>query len=118
MPRIEYTLAQYLGTQVLKRREELNLTQVELARLSDVSQPHLSKIEQGQGYPSFEGLVGLKRALKVDYNYFFEDSYVDIDSLITNDVAEMISLYNQFSSYGKTMILTLVRALSEKTEKF
>jgi transcriptional regulator with XRE-family HTH domain len=54
-----------LGRVVRHRREELELTQEEVARRADIAKMHLSKLENGTGNPSFGTLRRLAAALEL-----------------------------------------------------
>ena len=48
----EPTINQQIGILIAKTREELNITQTELAKLSHIDQGDISKIEKGIGNPT------------------------------------------------------------------
>ena len=53
-----------LVAQVLAARKQRNLTQLELAQLSGVQQADISRIENGQSFPTTETLAKLLQALQ------------------------------------------------------
>jgi transcriptional regulator with XRE-family HTH domain len=54
-----------LGRVARRRRDELDLTQDEIATRADIAKMHLSKIENGSGNPSFGTLRRLASALEL-----------------------------------------------------
>ena len=50
----ETTLTQQLGYKIARAREEAGLTQTELSKLTGIDQGDISKLERGQGNPSFK----------------------------------------------------------------
>jgi transcriptional regulator with XRE-family HTH domain len=52
-----------LAVQIIDRREELKLTQMELAEKSGVDQADISRIERGSAYPNERTLIKLAQAL-------------------------------------------------------
>lgn len=52
-----------LAVQIIDRREELKLTQIELAEKSGVNQADISRIERGSAYPNERTLIKLAQAL-------------------------------------------------------
>lgn len=50
--KVETTLNQQLGYEIMKAREKAGLTQVELSKLSGIDQGDISKLERGQANPS------------------------------------------------------------------
>lgn len=57
------TFNQQIGFLVSKTREEKNITQVELARLSHIDQGDISKIEKGVGNPTLSKINKIFNAL-------------------------------------------------------
>ena len=57
---------------VKERREELGISQKELAEKADISQSFLCDIEQGRSKPSIDTAVKLADALDVSDIKFFE----------------------------------------------
>ena len=50
-----------LGNKIKKRREELGLSQTELAEMTNISQPGISRLENGRYVPSSPVIVVLPR---------------------------------------------------------
>lgn len=59
----ETTINQQIGTLLLKTREEMNITQTELSKMSHIDQGDISKIERGTGNPTIAKINKLFRAL-------------------------------------------------------
>ena len=59
----ETTINQQIGSLLLKTREEMNVTQSELSRLSHIDQGDISKIERGTGNPTIAKIQKLFKAL-------------------------------------------------------
>jgi len=61
---LENLSARYdLAVQLITRRHEVGLTQVQLAEASGIAQSAISRIEQGQANPTVSTLSALARAL-------------------------------------------------------
>ena len=60
------TKARRLGARIAGRRDELGLTQDDLAEASTLSQGAISRIERGTSTPSLATLHKLRRGLAVD----------------------------------------------------
>lgn len=60
-----------LVNQLIERRKELNLSQVELATVTGISQPEISRIESGAANPTIDTLHriagGLKRRIRIQH---------------------------------------------------
>ena len=59
----DITINQQIGTLLLKTREEQNITQTELSKLSHIDQGDISKIERGTGNPTIAKINKLFKAL-------------------------------------------------------
>ena len=61
--RAEITINQQIGALLIKTREEMNITQIELAKISHINQADISKIEKGVGNPTLAKISKLFKAL-------------------------------------------------------
>ena len=61
----EYQETFGLGEIVAKRRTELNLSQIQLAKSTGVSQADISRIERGKGNPTLDTLKKIFAALQL-----------------------------------------------------
>lgn len=91
-----------IGERIQLKRKELNLRQNELAEKLDVSNNHLSGIENGREKPSLETLIGICNALKVTPDYlllgnthppYVPESVVDCLRLCNNDDVKLVRLF-------------------------
>ncbi|MCX7956170.1 MAG: helix-turn-helix transcriptional regulator [Patescibacteria group bacterium] len=55
-----------LGNNILKWRKERNLSQQELASLSDTDRSYLAEVEEGKANPSLKFLNKIAKALRID----------------------------------------------------
>lgn len=58
-----------MGQRIKLRRQELKLTQLELAELIDISNNHMSAIENAKTNPSMDNFIKLCEVLKVTPDY-------------------------------------------------
>jgi len=63
-----------LADQIRKSREEMGVSQVELARRMGVTQPLISRMEKGESLPREETLVRIARALGLSQDHFLENA--------------------------------------------
>ena len=62
-----------LGNKIRNRREELGLTQLELAHKAKASQPYISRLEKGELRPSMRILLNLSSALDMSLDEMLKD---------------------------------------------
>lgn len=60
------------GKRIKELRQNLGLSQEELAERAEISSRYLSRVEMGQQFPSIDTLVKLANALNVELKDFFE----------------------------------------------
>lgn len=82
-----YETQKQLAEGIRKLRKERRLTQQELAKILDLSQAHLSKIEHGQGSITAEQLISLLQKYSLPLNYFVpqkktSDIYADLQNAL------------------------------------
>lgn len=58
-----------MGSRIQLRRKELRIKQAELAEILDISNNHMSSIENGRQKPSLDIFIGICNNLKVTPNY-------------------------------------------------
>lgn len=63
-----------LGEVIAKRREELSLSQTALAQLAGITQPDLSRLEQGKLNPTYSTIKRVMSALQLRMVYKREES--------------------------------------------
>lgn len=54
-----------IGTRIRIRREEINMTQPELAKMANLSQGYVSELENGKYNPTAPTLLRLAKALRM-----------------------------------------------------
>lgn len=61
-----------IGIEIKKLRKSKGLTLVQVAEMTDVSQPYLSQIEKGQRNPSAETISQISKCLGVSKLYLYK----------------------------------------------
>ncbi len=90
-----------VGLNIKKYRKNLGKTQEQLSELIDVTSKHLSKVEQGQRFPSPELIEKLSIALKISppalfYSTEFDNFDESVASKVDNIIKEtMLELRNK-----------------------
>ena len=99
-----------LGGRIKARREELGLTQLQLAQVLEVTPQHISVIEKNKRAPSLDSLAKLAQELGVTTDYLItgkESVVSDIISVVKAD--DMLTLEN------KNALVSIIKALRNKT---
>lgn len=65
------TKKELLGMRIKEFRENRKLTQDKLAEMVGIDPKHLSRIENGRNYPSFETLEKILESLNISYQDIF-----------------------------------------------
>ena len=94
-----------MGKRIAARRKTLGLTQNQLAEILDISNNHLSSIENGKQSPSFEKFIKLCDALETTPNHLvlgcihsndIEKNIIDTIRLCDEGTTELIYDYVNF----------------------
>ena len=64
-----------IGLKIKELRQELGITQEQIANFSDVNPSHVNNIECGRANPSLTALVKIANAFKCSVDYFISDEY-------------------------------------------
>ena len=76
-----------IGTRIVARRKELNLTQEALTNLTDISTNQLSNLENSRSVPTVETIMKLSEALQVTPDYFLLGISKNIDGTPLDAIA-------------------------------
>lgn len=112
-----------IGSRIKQRREELGLTQPELAKLIGVSKGTIGNYETGLSAPNEKNFFKLFEVLKCDANFLYQDEMLMIDKdTITNDEKKIIKKYRSLDAHGKKLVdcvlnLELDRCNTNSTDK-
>lgn len=101
-----------IGKYVKKRRQENNLTQEQLAALTEVSTNHISSIETEASNPSYDLLISLSTALHTTPDYFL------LGEMHSNNVSSHIHyLLTQCNERDLAYIELILEALIKMHDK-
>lgn len=113
-----------IGKKIKERREELGLSQEQLAKMIGVTKSAVSNYEINISSPKETVLFKLFDALKCDANFLYED-YLDFerDFKFTVNEKNHIKKYRTLDKYGKDMVDTVlakecIRCASKFEEEF
>ena len=80
-----------LGVKIRQLREQKNLTQMQLAEVSEMSDRSLANIEVGKVVPQLNTLIAIAAALNVSLDYLINDNSKFDKKLYMREVTERIS---------------------------
>lgn len=96
---------QLLGMRIKEFREKRKFTQDKLAEIVGIDPKHLSRIENGRNYPSFETLEKILDSLEISYEDVFKYShFLDKKFLIENIEKKLPTLDNEKLKFIYKMI--------------
>lgn len=97
-----------IGSRIKEKREELKITQVELAKMVGVSKGSIGNYESGVSAPNEKILYKLFSALKCDANYLYQDDLQILSNknefIINTSEKETIKKYRTLDEYGKKAV--------------
>lgn len=93
-----------IGSRIKLRREELGLTQTELAKLIGVSKGSIGNYESEISCPNENILIKLFSVLDCDANYLYYDDINKSDDQLDSKEISMIKKYRALDERGKNMI--------------
>lgn len=96
-----------LSHRLRERREQLGLTQGEVAALLDITPGAIGNYENGVSTPKADILFRVFDALKCDANYLFQDEMKELQSKDQASPLEMETLvkkYRELDKHGKEMV--------------
>lgn len=96
-------------------RQEKGLKQLELAKLINVSIQTISGYETGYAQPPIDILIKIADALETSTDNLLGRTnnvgLVEVNSKLTQDQQELLSLYNKMSFQDKNQLLGFAKAL-------
>lgn len=105
-----------MGTSIKVRRKELKIKQAELAEALEISNNHMSSIENGRQKPSLDTFIGICRCLNVTPDYLLLGTMHAYN--IPQDISDKLRLCNQSDiELAKDFIELLVKRNSTNNTK-
>jgi len=83
-------IKQFLGARIKEVRKKSAMKQAELAEIIGVEPNHLSKIECGTAYPSFDLLDKISQALNVDLTQLLSQDHLKSKEELLNEIEAIL----------------------------
>ena len=106
-----------IGQRIRERREELRLSQAELARRLGVTQSTVGNYEAGISSPNGEKLLRLFDCLETEPNYLFQDSYQGGKKVLNGPERALLERYRRLSPAGRRTLQSVAEALGSYQEE-
>ena len=98
-----------LGSRIKEARQQLGITQEQLAGLIGVSKGAIGNYESETAYPKTEILYKLFEALHCDANYLYQDDMKAMREFrVTLPEQKMLKMYRSLDEHGKDLIDTIL----------
>ena len=103
-----------VGERVRRKRNELGMTQEQLAEKCAISTSYIGHIERGSGTMSLNTLLLISNALGVSTDYILFDSFSDDDQMLRH----IASAIRDKPESKKKNFFVAVRALADRIDDF
>ena len=112
-------MSQPFATRLKRRREELNMTQTELANAANTTPASISQFENEKRNPSFKMITNLSRALKITTDYLIGEQELGFaDILADTMLREMFTGVLDFNEKDKQSLCDFYAFLKVRAESF
>lgn len=111
-----------VGERIRKRRQQLGMTQTELAEKIDVRFQQVQKYENGQNRVAASRLWRIAETLQVTVNYFFEDIAPETDApdehaIDSRRKRELVDLFTELSERQQAAVMSFLRSVANPPSK-
>lgn len=110
-----------LSNRLRERREQLGLTQGDVATLLGITPGAVGNYENGVSTPKADILFKVFDALKCDANYLFQDEMKNLtykDTATTYEMENLVKKYRELDDHGKEMVdFTLLKEWERSSAK-
>ena len=95
-----------IGSRMKERREELGMTQIQLAEKIGVTKGAIGNYETDANSPKASIMYKIFEALQCDANYLYQDEMYDVQSvMLPEDELEVLKLYRQLNTEGQEKLI-------------
>lgn len=107
-----------IGSRIKERREELGMTQVELAKIIGVSKGSVGNYECGVSAPNEKILYKIFSALKCDANFLYQDDMLILSNTeefkINSSEKTIIKKYRSLDPFGQKAVDSIISVEYER----
>lgn len=106
-----------IGSRIKERREELGITQTQLAEMLGLTKGAIGNYETDANSPKASTLYRVFEVLRCDANYLFQDEIKAYNSALSEKERTLLRLYRDLNEEGQDQLLDYADTLV-KSEKF
>lgn len=99
-----------IGSRIKECREQLGLTQTELAKMLGVSKGTIGNYEAEISTPKIELMTKLFEVLQTDANYIFQDDFCRTPETFSLKESDIIDKYRFLDEFGKDAVNRVLEA--------
>lgn len=107
-----------LGKRLKDRREQLRMTQSQLASLLGITKGAVGNYENGVSSPKEEVLLKIFDVLKVEPNYLFQDSFTQGSFECSLQEQEFVQMFRKLDNFGKKAVQSLLKTEYERSNQW
>jgi len=104
-----------IGNRIRKKRQDMNLSQEQLAEAIDISTTHMSHIETGNTKLSLPVLIKIANALNTSSDELLCDNLVSAKQIYISEIADILDKCNNTQV---RIITDLVKATKQSFDKY
>lgn len=98
-----------IGERIRRLRKKRNYTQDKLCELADIDQSTLSRIENGDGFPTLDNFISIIKALKISPNIILD--FIDFDKSENSKDLLLYEAISKLDDKVKDKLLELVKVI-------
>ncbi len=102
-----------LGQKIRRARQDMHLTQEELAEACDLSTAHIGHIERGTRALSIESLITISNVLNISTDYLL----LDIAKTKNNHIDSLLTSINSIDEIKFQRLYSVIKILIENADK-
>lgn len=107
-----------IGSRIKERREELGLTQTQLAEMLGVTKGAIGNYETDANSPKASIMYKVFSVLKCDANYLYQDEAPNLNSdMLSEDRRSLLKMYDSLNQEGQEKLIDYADDLV-KSEKY
>ena len=105
------------GERLQKLRNDLNMTQKELAEKLDIKQQAISSYEQGTSKPKNDVIIKISKIFNISIGYLMGVTDNPYEKEMPADAKELLEIYDSLPYDKKNISIEILKVLKDTSEK-